>query len=114
MGGPFQAAHQRYSGVWIPLLWRLLPPEIMHVLPILLLGLVLAIGRQLPRDILERDRHRRPGYAGWALIGGVSGLSLFLLAPVYGAWGAIISVLLCLSIWKRFYYVPPEGVDLMW
>jgi hypothetical protein len=86
----------------------------MYVLPILLLGLILAIGRQLPRDILERGRHRRPGCIGWGLIGGVLAVSLYLLAPVYGAWGAIISVLLCLSVWKRFYYVPPEGVDPVW
>ena len=96
------------------MLWDLLPPEILHILPILLLCLVFVIGRQLPRDILDRGRHRTPGLGGWFLVGGVLGVSGYLLVPVYGPWGVIITTLLCLAIWKRLYYVEDDKVDPVW
>jgi hypothetical protein len=96
------------------LLRQLFPPLVLYILPILLMAAILLLGGQLPRDIMRRGRARRPGVIGISLMLAILTCSGFLLTPVYGPWGLILTALLGLAIWKRFYYIGSKKVDTLW
>jgi hypothetical protein len=92
----------------------LLPPVALYILPIPILAIILILGGELPRDMMRRGRTRRPGTAGLISLSLLMGASGYLLTPVYGPWGVIITALLGMAVWKRFYYVKSPRVDPLW
>ena len=92
----------------------LLPPVVLYVLPIPVLVIILILGGELPRDMMRRGRARRPGVPGLVFLSLVLGASGYLLTPVYGPWGIILTALLGMAIWKRFYYVKSPRADPLW
>lgn len=96
------------------ILRQLFPPFVLYILPILIMAAILLLGGQLPRDILRKGRARRPGIFGLSLMLVFLTSSGWLLTPVYGPWGVILTALLGLAIWKRFYYIESKKVDTLW
>jgi hypothetical protein len=100
--------------VVVLILRQLFPPFVLYILPILIMAAILLLGGQLPRDIMRKGRARRPGIFGISLMLVILTCSGLFLTPVYGPWGVILTVLLGLAIWKRFYYIRSEEVDPLW
>ena len=96
------------------ILRQLLPPFVLYILPIPIMAAILLLGGQLPRDIMRRGRARRPGFIGISSMLVILTYSGLLLTPVYGPWGIILTSLLGLAIWKRFYYIESKSVDPLW
>jgi hypothetical protein len=96
------------------ILRQLFPPLVLYILPILIMAAILLLGGQLPRDIMRRGRARRPGIVGISLMLVMLICTGLLLIPVYGPWGVILTALLGLAIWKRFYYIGSKKVDALW